>query len=78
MSNAKRTVCPVSREQFVTKAKPVAVLISGVPMVATQREFSTGSVGWYLNGKTVIEVDGVPVAVQVGVTLTAIGSKPDA
>jgi hypothetical protein len=39
------------------------------------KEFSTGSLGWYLNGKTTIEIDGKPVAVQIGLNLTIVGSK---
>jgi hypothetical protein len=44
-------------------------------MVADAKEFSTGSLGWYLNGKTAIEIDGVPVSVQIGLNLTIVGSK---
>jgi hypothetical protein len=42
---------------------------------AVVKEFSTGSLGWYLNGKTMVEVDGLPVAVQIGLNLTVVGSK---
>ncbi len=70
-----KTSCPISRSQFQTKAKPVTVTINNVPMQAPTKEFSTGSLGWYLNGKTTIEVDGVPVSVQIGLNLTIVGSK---
>jgi hypothetical protein len=70
-----KTSCPVSREQFVANAKSVQVTIAGVPMLATVKQFQTGSLGWYLTGKTTVEVDGVAVPVQIGVTLTCIGSK---
>jgi hypothetical protein len=73
---AKKTTCPVSREDFLAKAKPVAVTIGGNTMTADVKEFKTGSLGWYLNGKTTIEIDGVPVAVQIGLNLTVVGSKP--
>jgi hypothetical protein len=72
---AKKTSCPVSREQFRTKAKAVAVEIAGTKLIADVKEFSTGSLGWYLNGKVNIEVDGVPVSVQIGLSLTIVGSK---
>jgi hypothetical protein len=72
---AKKTSCPISREQFRTSAKPVTVTINGVPLAADPKEFSTGSLGWYLNGKTMIEIDGVPVSVQIGMNLTIVGSK---
>jgi hypothetical protein len=70
-----KTECPVSREQFVANAKSVQVTIGGVPMLATVKQFQTGSLGWYLTGKTTVEIDGVAVPVQIGVTLTCIGSK---
>ena len=70
-----KTTCPVSRTEFKTKAKPVSVSINDVPMQAMVKEFSTGSLGWYLNGKTRIDVGGTPVAVQIGMNLTIVGSK---
>jgi hypothetical protein len=70
-----KTNCPVSRSEFKTKAKPVSVSINDVPMQAMVKEFSTGSLGWYLNGKTTINVGGTPVAVQIGMNLTIVGSK---
>ncbi len=70
-----KTTCPVTRSQFRTKAKPVTVVINGIPLIAEVKEFSTGSLGWYLNGKTAIDVDGTPVSVQIGMNLTVVGSK---
>jgi len=46
-----------------------------VPLQAEVKEFSTGSLGWYLNGKTTIDVGGTPVSVQIGMNLTIVGSK---
>jgi hypothetical protein len=70
-----KTNCPITRSQFRAKAKPVAVTINNVPLQAVVKEFSTGSLGWYVNGKTTIEVDGTPVSVQIGLNLTIVGSK---
>jgi hypothetical protein len=70
-----KTNCPVSRAEFHDHAKPVELTINGVPMQAEVKEFSTGSLGWYLNGKTTIEIDGVLVSVQIGLNLTIVGSK---
>lgn len=70
-----KTVCPISRADFLAKAQPVKVELDGFPMHATPREFSTGSFGWYVNGKATIQVDGKPINVQVGLNLTVIGSK---
>jgi hypothetical protein len=75
MHMAKKTNCPISRAEFRTQAKPVTVTIAGVPLVAEVKEFSTGSLGWYLNGKTTVEVNGTPVSVQIGLNLTIVGSK---
>ena len=70
-----KTSCPITRSQFLSKAKPIVVKINEVPLQAPVKEFSTGSLGWYLNGKTTIEVDGIPVSVQIGLNLTVVGSK---
>lgn len=70
-----KTNCPVTRAEFLEKAKPVAVTINGIPMQAEVREFSTGSLGWYLNGKVSLDVGGKSVSVQVGMNLTVVGSK---
>jgi hypothetical protein len=72
---AKKTTCPVTRAEFKQKAKPVTVTINGIPLQAEVKEFSTGSLGWYLNGKTMIDVGGTPVSVQIGMNLTVVGSK---
>jgi hypothetical protein len=70
-----KSSCPISRADFRSHAKPIAVTINNVPMLAEVKEFSTGSLGWYLNGKTTIEVGGTPVSVQIGLNLTIVGSK---
>src|ERR1700736_3246905 len=75
MSMAKKTTCPISRSDFKTKAKPVTVTINNVPLQAEVKEFSTKSLGWYLNGKTTIDVGGTLVSVQIGMNLTIVGSK---
>jgi hypothetical protein len=72
---AKKTTCPISRSDFKAKAKAVTIMIGNVPLQAEVKEFSTGSLGWYLNGKTTIDVGGTPVSVQIGMNLTIVGSK---
>jgi hypothetical protein len=67
--------CPVTRAQFAADAKPLPVQLNGSSVIADAREFSTGSLGWYHNGKTTVQIGGVQVWVQVGVTVTVIGSK---
>jgi hypothetical protein len=70
-----KTECPLTREQFREAAKPLTLTIDGNSLVAFVKEFSTGSFGWFLNDKFVIEVDGVPVKVQPSISLVIVGSK---
>ena len=73
---AKKTTCAISRAQFRTHAKPIKIAIGEQPGIdAEVKEFSTGSLGWYLNGKTTIDVGGTRVSVQIGMNLTVVGSK---
>ena len=70
-----KTSCPVSLTQFLEKAEPMKVIINGQEMLAEVKEFSTGSFGWNINGKTIVTVDGKPLSVQIGMNLTVVGSK---
>ena len=70
-----KSPCPLSKTQFIDKAEPVKVVINGQEIIADKREFSTGSFGWYYNGKVTITVDGKPLSVQIGLNLTVVGSK---
>jgi hypothetical protein len=70
-----KSASPLSRTQFIDKAEPVKVVINGQELVADKREFSTGSFGWYYNGKITIPVDGKPLSIQIGLNLTVVGSK---
>lgn len=70
-----KSSCPLSQAQFLAKAEPLKVSIHGQEMLAEVKAFSTGSFGWYLNGKTMVMVDGKPVSVQIGLNLTIVGSK---
>ena len=72
---AKKTPCPITREDFRKGAKPLEVVVNGVPLVAEVKEFSTGSLGWYLTGKTTVKVGDTPVSVQIGMNLTIVNSK---
>jgi hypothetical protein len=65
----------LSREGFRTHAKPVPLTINGQPLTADPKEFSTGSLGWYCNGKLTVVVNGVLCKVQIGLNLTVVGSK---
>ena len=73
--NGNKTECPLTREHFRKAAKPLTLTIDGKTLVASVKEFSTGSFGWFTNDKLVIEVDGVPVKVQPSISLVVVGSK---
>jgi hypothetical protein len=75
MAAMAKTNCPVTRAQFSEKAEPLKVVINGTELLAEVKEFSTGSFGWYLNGKILVPIDGKTVSVQVGMNLTVVGSK---
>jgi hypothetical protein len=70
-----KSPCPISKTQFLETAEPVKITIGGSELIADKREFSTGSFGWYYNGKTTVTVNGKPLSVQVGLNLTVVGSK---
>jgi hypothetical protein len=72
---AKKTICSINRADFRAKAKPVTIAIGDQHFQVDPKEFSTGSLGWYLNAKTNIMIDGAPVSVQIGLNLTVVGSK---
>ena len=75
MSPMAKSPCALSQAQFLAKAEPLKINIHGSEMLAEVKAFSTGSFGWYLNGKTVVMVDGKAVSVQIGLNLTIVGSK---
>lgn len=70
-----KTTCPVTREEFKEKAEKVKLEINGQTLYAEPKEFSTGSFGWYVSGKAVLQVGGKDVTVQVGANLAVVGSK---
>jgi len=70
-----KTSCPVTRPEFREQAKAIDVTINGVPMVAEVKEFSTGSLGWFLNGKSAMKLGDKTVTVQIGLNMTIVGSK---
>ena len=67
--------CTVTRDEFRQHAVPVDVLLGDKAMAAKPKEFSTGNFGWHAGGKLDVLVNGKPVKCQVGIVVTAIGSK---
>lgn len=70
-----KTNCPITRDEFKQHAKAMKITIADAAKIAPVKEFATGSLGWYLNDKLVIEIDGKAVTVQIGLNLTIVGSK---
>ena len=69
------TKCPVSRDQFTAHAAPLPVAINGVTYTAKPMQFTTGSMGWNINQKITLLVDGKECLCQCGLNITVIGSK---
>lgn len=66
----------LTKTTFTTTAQPLTVAIAGQTLAAAPKQFSTGSVGFFLNGKIEVKLaDGTPVKLQISASLTAIGSK---
>jgi hypothetical protein len=65
----------MTKAEFASKAKSLPITIDGQAQPAEVKQFSTGSVGWNVNGKVTVMVDGQPVRCQCSLNLTAIGSK---
>ena len=74
MSAFRKTECPVTRDEFQTQARGLEVSINGQSVLAQVKEFSTGSFGWHFGDKVTVKVGDKLVKVQVGLTMTVIGS----
>lgn len=75
---AKKT-CPITREQFNENAKPLKITMEydgkTFVFVGSPRQFDSGSMGWNINEKAVVDIDSVPVSCQVGMNITIVKSK---
>lgn len=66
----------MSKQFFLASARPIAIEINGVPCEAVPRQFSTGSCGYFANGKAPIKLpDGSVGKLQVSANLVIVGSK---
>jgi hypothetical protein len=72
---AKKSSCPITRAEFREHAKSLTVKIGEREYKAIPKEFSTGSLGWNVNEKMTVEINGKEVTLQVGMNLTVVGSK---
>lgn len=77
----KKKVCPLkSKAQFLLNAPPLIVDVGGTPMRGEPRCFNPDkdgkySIGYFVNGKAPLTVDGVACQVQVSCNVTIINSK---
>lgn len=55
-------------------ARPLEMVLDGVKLTMTPKQFKSGSVGWYLGGKELL--DGRRV--QLSFSAVIVGSKPPA
>lgn len=66
----------MKKSEFLSTAQAVTIHVGPQSLVALPKKFSTGSVGFFLNGKVPITLpNGQTVTVQVSASLTVIGSK---
>lgn len=71
----KVSKCAITKGQFRKGAKPMRASINGVETVANVKEFASGTLGWFANGSTVVEIDGVPVKVTFQIQAFVANSK---
>lgn len=68
--------CSVSQPEFFRNATKLPAEINGEAYRLQPWEFSTGSFGWFDNGKTFVKLaNGQQVQVQFSLMLTVVNSK---
>lgn len=72
----QKRVSPVTKAEFAQNAKAIGIKIGDTLLAAEPKMFSTGSFGWYLNGKVTVMVGDIPTTVQIGLNMTVVGSRP--
>lgn len=80
MSSTVKKSCPVTLAQFAAAAGALSATLGDGPaadgaITVEPRQFSTGSIGLWGQGKLTATIGGKPVPCQVGATLTVVGSK---
>jgi hypothetical protein len=67
----------ISKEAFTKNAKPMEIRLGDRLLIASPKEFSTGSLGFYAGDKIrAFKIGDEMVDLQVGINITVIGSKP--
>jgi len=71
-------VCPLTGDEFLASAKPIAITINGEAFEAKPRINSSKSFGWSLSAKPTITVDGKELQTSTSLNITVKNSKPKA
>lgn len=76
----KKTLCPVTREEFEAAAGPIQIIIGGRTYTAQARVFGSGSFGWCFGEKVKVTVDvpgkgEVELVCQTGMNMVVVNSK---
>lgn len=74
-TTAKTKTCPVTRSQFRKGAKPMKAQLGDQPLALMTKEFASGTFGWFTNGQSVVDIDGVPCKVTFQVQVFVANSK---
>lgn len=74
-TEAKPSKCAITKTQFRKGAKPLRASVNGTETVANVKEFASGTLGWFANGSTVVEIDGIPTKVTYQIQLFVANSK---
>ena len=74
------TECTITRQEFTQRAKPIKITLEypdgrSYQQYVSVKEFESGSLGWSLSDKATFTLEGRDVKCQVGLNITAIGSK---
>jgi hypothetical protein len=64
-----------TKTEFMSQAQAFEIQVGDQKLLMEPKKFSTGSVGFFSNGKVTMNVGGKLVKMQANVMLTAIGSK---
>ena len=67
--------CPLTQAEYLDQAKAFALQIGMTGLVLEPKVFASGSVGFYVSGKVVINIGDTPVTHQASFNLVAVGSK---
>lgn len=77
---AVKTPCPVTRQEFRSKAKVLHLTITdpetkaSQTLILTPREFSSKSLGWGLSDKVTLQCGDIAVRCQAGCNFTIVNS----